>query len=93
MKTPSGMVMIIIACATMFGPFLAVTRIPFELAAWLSSWIIMGFIILFFLITGCFVDALALIMLTIPILVTLVIAALILMLFPAISLWLPNLGG
>jgi C4-dicarboxylate transporter, DctM subunit len=152
----SCMVMIIVAGATMFGHFLAVTRIPFELAAWLSgltlpSWMIMAFIILFFLLTGCFVDALALIMLTIPIfypvvtglgydpvwfgvivvivtqmgvisppvgvnvyvvsgierdvplqaifkgalpfLLTLVLAAVILMIFPIISLWIPNLIG
>lgn len=68
----SCMVLIIVAGAVMFGHFLAVTRIPFELAAWLSglalpSWLIIAFIILFFLIAGCFVDALALIMLTIPI--------------------------
>ncbi|MGC9327988.1 MAG: TRAP transporter large permease subunit, partial [Candidatus Hinthialibacter sp.] len=68
----SCMVIIIVAGATMFGRFLAVTRIPFELAAWLvelplPGWTIMGFIILFYLICGCFVDALALIILTIPI--------------------------
>ncbi len=68
----SCMVMIIVAGAVMFGHFLAVTRIPFELAEWLSglplpSWIIMGMIILFYLFSGCFVDALALVLLTIPI--------------------------
>jgi len=68
----SCMVLIIVAGAVMFGHFLAVTRIPNELAAWLAGlplpgWIIIAFIILFFLIAGCFVDALALIMLTIPI--------------------------
>ncbi len=68
----SCMVMFIVAGAVMFGHFLAVTQIPFKLAAWLSSlplagWIIMSFIILFYLFAGCFVDALALILLTIPI--------------------------
>ncbi|MBN2307411.1 MAG: TRAP transporter large permease [Candidatus Hydrogenedentes bacterium] len=68
----SCMVMIIVAGAVMLGHFLAVTRIPFALASWLSGlplpgWAIMGFIILFYLICGCFVDALALILLTIPI--------------------------
>ncbi len=68
----SCMVMIIVAGAVMFGHFLAVTRIPYELASWLSSlplpgFIIMGFIIFFYLLFGCFVDALALILLTIPI--------------------------
>ncbi len=68
----SCMVMIIVAGAVTFGHFLAVTRIPFELASWLAGlavpgWVIMAFIILFYLLAGCFVDALALILLTIPI--------------------------
>jgi tripartite ATP-independent transporter DctM subunit len=68
----SCMVMVIIAGAVVLGHFLAVSRIPYELAHWLSglplpSWIIMGMIILFFLVMGCFIDALALILLTIPI--------------------------
>jgi tripartite ATP-independent transporter DctM subunit len=68
----SCMVMIIVTGAVMFGHFLARTKIPFELAAWLGAlplpgWIIMAFIILFYLVAGCFVDALALILLTIPI--------------------------
>lgn len=68
----SCMVLIIVAGAVMFGHFLAVTRIPFELASWLAGlplpgWTIMAFIILFYLVAGCFVDALALILLTIPI--------------------------
>jgi C4-dicarboxylate transporter, DctM subunit len=68
----SCMVLIIVAGAVVFGHFLAVSRIPYELARTLSSlplppWTIMGFIILFFLFAGCFVDALALIILTIPI--------------------------
>lgn len=68
----SCMVMVIVAGAKMFGTFLAVTQIPMELAAWMSSlplpgWAIMGGVILFFLLAGCFVDALALILLTIPI--------------------------
>ncbi len=68
----SCMVMIIVAGAVMFGHFLAVTHIPFELAGWLAglalpAWMIMGMIILFYLAAGCFIDALALVLLTIPI--------------------------
>ena len=68
----SCMVMIIVTGAVIFGHFLAVTRIPFELASALSSlsipgWSVMGLVILFYLIAGCFVDALGLILLTIPI--------------------------
>jgi C4-dicarboxylate transporter, DctM subunit len=68
----SCMVMIIVAGAVIFGRFLAVTRIPSTLASWLASlslpgWSIIGLIVVFYLIAGCFVDALGLIMLTIPI--------------------------
>ncbi len=68
----SCMVIVIVAGAMIFGRFLAITRIPFTLAAWLGGlplppWAIMALIILFYLLAGCFVDALALILLTIPI--------------------------
>jgi len=68
----SCMVMFIVTGAVIFGRFLAITRIPYELASFLASlplpaWVIMGFIILFYLAAGCFVDALGLVMLTIPI--------------------------
>ncbi len=68
----SCMVLIIVAGAMVFGRFLAITSIPFELAKWLSSlplpgWTIIGVIILFYLFAGCFVDALALLLLTVPI--------------------------
>lgn len=68
----SCMVLVIVTGATVFGHFLAITRIPFELAGWveglpLPSWGIMGVIIFIYLMGGCFMDALALILLTIPI--------------------------
>jgi C4-dicarboxylate transporter DctM subunit len=68
----SCMVMAIIAGARVFGHFLAITQIPYELATWLSTlplpaFVVMGFIIVFYLIAGCFVDALALVLLTVPI--------------------------
>jgi TRAP-type C4-dicarboxylate transport system permease large subunit len=66
------MVMIIVAGAIVFGHFLAVTSIPFELAGWLSGlplpgWVIMVFILAFYVIAGCFFDALAVVLLTVPI--------------------------
>lgn len=68
----SCMILMIVAGATIFGRFLAVTRIPFEIAGWvaglpLSPPLVMALIILVYLIGGCFIDALALIMLTVPI--------------------------
>ncbi len=68
----SCMVMIIVTGAVIFGHFLAVTQIPVKLASSLAAlplpgWSIMGLVILFYLLAGCFVDALGLILLTIPI--------------------------
>ena len=68
----SCMVLLLIAGAVIFGHFLAVTRIPFGIAGWvggldLPRWAVMAMIIFVYLIGGCFIDALALIMLTIPI--------------------------
>ncbi|MDD2316181.1 MAG: TRAP transporter large permease [Desulfobacterales bacterium] len=68
----SCMILVIVAGATIFGHFLAVSRIPFDIANWISGfdlppYVIMFFIILVYLVGGCFIDALALIMLTVPI--------------------------
>jgi tripartite ATP-independent transporter DctM subunit len=68
----SCMVMVIVAGAAIFGNFLAVTQLPFKLAGWLSGlampgWCVVGLILLFYLLAGCFVDALALVLLTVPI--------------------------
>lgn len=68
----SCMILFLIAGAVVFGKFLAVTRIPFELAAWvggfdLPPFLIIGIIILIYFFGGCFMDSLGLIMLTIPI--------------------------
>jgi len=66
------MVMIIITGAVVFGHFMAVAKIPLMLADWvvglpLPPVAIMGVIVLIYLLGGCFMDALALITLTIPI--------------------------
>ncbi len=68
----SAMIMFLIAGAVIFGKFLAVTRIPFEVATWVAGMDmpaigIMGVIILIYFVGGCFMDSLGLIMLTIPI--------------------------
>ncbi|OPY05689.1 MAG: Sialic acid TRAP transporter permease protein SiaT [Syntrophaceae bacterium PtaB.Bin038] len=66
------MILVIVAGATVFGHFLAVTRIPFDVGAWvlglqMPPWAVMGMIILIYLSLGCLMDSLAMIMLTIPI--------------------------
>jgi len=68
----SCMILVIVAGATIFGHFLAITRIPFDIAGWIADlqwppYAVMIMIILIYLIGGCFLDALALIMLTVPI--------------------------
>jgi len=73
------MVMFIVYGATVFGHFMAATTIPMLLAGWvaglpLPSTAIMGVIVLIYLLGGCFMDALALITLTIPILYPVVVA-------------------
>jgi len=68
----SCMVMIIVTGAVVFGHFMAITRVPFDLAAWVTGlplprFAIMMVIILLYLCGGCFMDALAMVMLTVPI--------------------------
>ncbi len=68
----SCMVMVIVAGATVFGHFLQVTNLPTGLAAWMAGlplppWGIMLMVLMFYLVAGMFLDALALVMLTIPI--------------------------
>ncbi|MBW1778763.1 MAG: TRAP transporter large permease, partial [Deltaproteobacteria bacterium] len=68
----SCMVMFLIAGAVIFGKFLAVTRIPFNLASWIGGldlppYLILSAIIAVYFVGGCVMDALALVMLTIPI--------------------------
>jgi tripartite ATP-independent transporter DctM subunit len=68
----SCMVMVIVAGATVFGHFMAVTRIPFTLSHWVGNlplppMLIMIVILMIYIIGGCFMDGFALIMLTVPI--------------------------
>ncbi len=68
----TAMIMLLVAAAVIFGRFMAISRIPFVMAEWaaglaLPSFVIMALILLIYLLLGCFIDALALILLTIPI--------------------------
>jgi tripartite ATP-independent transporter DctM subunit len=68
----SCMVMLLIAGAVVFGKFLAITRIPFDIASWIGGLplppiLILTAMVAVYLIGGCVMDALALVMLTIPI--------------------------
>jgi len=68
----SCMILVIVAGATVFGHFLAVTTMPAQIGQWVSglplpSFVIIGLIILVYLLLGCLMDSLAMIMLTIPV--------------------------
>lgn len=68
----SCMVMMLIAGATVFGKFMAVTRIPFNIASWIGGFdlppmVVLGMVVLVYFLGGCFMDSLALVMLTVPI--------------------------
>ncbi len=67
-----AMIMLMVSAAMVFGRFLAVSRLPVELATWASeiqlpAFMVMGIILAIYFVLGCFIDALALILLTIPI--------------------------
>lgn len=68
----SAMIMFLVAAAAVYGRFLAITGLPGGLAKWavglpLHPVAILGVILVIYLILGCFIDALALILLTVPI--------------------------
>jgi len=73
------MIMVIVAGAMVFGHFMAVSKIPLVLADWVSAlplppMAVMAVIVLIYLMGGCFMDSLAMIMLTVPIFYPAVIA-------------------
>jgi tripartite ATP-independent transporter DctM subunit len=73
------MVMILITGALIFGRFMAVTQLTFILADWLRGLpipplAVLGIIIFIHFIGGCFMDAFAMIVLTIPIVYPVIIA-------------------
>jgi tripartite ATP-independent transporter DctM subunit len=68
----SAMVVLLITGAVMFGKFLTVTRLPFELADWVVSLnvprvVILFVVLLIYLVGGCAMDALGFLVVTIPI--------------------------
>jgi tripartite ATP-independent transporter DctM subunit len=68
----SCMIFVIVAGATIFGHFLAVTGIPSGIGEWVSGlhlhrMLIMALIIVVYILLGCLMDSLAMIMLTIPV--------------------------
>ena len=72
------MIFIILMGAMIFGYFLAVSRLPYELAATISalpvnSYVILAIILVFYLFLGAVMDSLAMMLLTVPIFFPLVL--------------------
>jgi tripartite ATP-independent transporter DctM subunit len=68
----SAMVFFLVTGAIIFGRFLAVTRLPFMVADFaagldVSRYVILTFVLLIYLIGGCFIDSLGFLVLTVPI--------------------------
>lgn len=68
----SAMIIFLVAGAVIFGRFIALSRLPFELANWVSNldmppFFVMMVILLVYLIGGCLIEMIPLILLTIPI--------------------------
>lgn len=68
----SCMVLLIVGGATIFGHFIALTGLPMQFAERLTTLpvphgVVIAIILAFYLVAGCFIDSLALILLTVPI--------------------------
>ena len=68
----TGMIFIIILGAGMFNSFLALTQLPQSSALWvteqgLSPWVVLSAILLLYLVFGCVMDNLSMILLSVPI--------------------------
>ena len=70
--TGTGMIFFIVLGAAFYNGFLALTQVPQELSAFVtqqgfSPWTVMVLILVFYLILGCLMDSLSMILLTVPI--------------------------
>lgn len=68
----SCMIFMLVAGAVIFGRFLAVTRLPFVAAEWVAGlpvphWMILWAMLIIYIIGGCVMDALAFLLITVPI--------------------------
>ena len=68
----SAMIFFIVLGAAFYNGFLALTQLPQEAAAWVggagfSPWMVLIIILVFYLLLGCLMDSLSMILLTIPI--------------------------
>jgi tripartite ATP-independent transporter DctM subunit len=74
----SCMVFMIVAGAVIFARFLTLTRLPFEIAEWIRAltlprWMVLWVILLCYIVGGCIMDALAFLLVSLPIFYPLVV--------------------
>lgn len=74
----SAMLALIVTCAQIFGYFLTVTEATQHLIAYvhslgLSPYMVLAFLVVMYLVLGCFLDQLSILVLTVPVVIPLVI--------------------
>lgn len=70
--TATGMIFFIVFGASIYNGFLALSHVPHEIADWVmvlgySPWMILTIILVIYMVLGCVMDSLSMILLTIPI--------------------------
>ncbi len=75
----SAMVLFLVAGANVFSYFMALSTIPMQVATWASNlqvspYVVHTVIILIFLLLGCFLDAISMMVLTLPVIYPVVLA-------------------
>lgn len=73
------MLFVIVICAVVFSYFVVQTQLPSLLVAWAKSWDVgpaslICILILFYIVLGCFMDGLGMILITVPVFLPLVLA-------------------
>ena len=68
----TAMIFFIVLGASFYNGFLALSQVPQELSTWVvgqgfSPWMVLSLILIFYLIFGCLMDSLSMILLTVPI--------------------------
>jgi len=68
----TAMIFLIVLGAAALNGFLALSQLPQVSAAWVAAqgfnpWVVMVIVLLFYLVMGCFMDSLSMILLTVPI--------------------------
>lgn len=75
----TAMILMIILCAHIFGTFFTLTQITQDLVQWVgelpvSRWVIMALILFGYVLLGCFMDQFAILILTVPVVLPVVVS-------------------